>query len=112
MVTSPLFQPLAFGAGAAVPVTVGACRSILIGPTVTGVAVLPPLSFAAPVTIWPAGVVSSVRVTFGPHSAMPEPPLLSEQVNVTSTGPLFQPNVLAAGVRLPLIVGASVSEIV
>ena len=53
IVTSPLYHPLSFGAVVAAPDSVGSVRSMSTSDTVA-VAVLPALSTAVPVLLWPA----------------------------------------------------------
>ena len=106
-----MFQPLAFGPGEAEAVITGAVLSMLIPLTVAAAAVLPALSWQLPVLVtdW----LAPLPVSVAPRTllvAMPEPPA-SAQLNDTVTLVLFQPAALAAGVRLPVMVGAVESRL-
>src|SRR5688572_340784 len=101
--TSPLYQPLPFGAVVAVPLRLGAVLSTLM-PATVAMALLPAASTAVPVADWPApspSVCGAVQVSM-PESA-------SAQVKVTVTSVFCQPLLLADGDWLPLIVGAVLS---
>src|SRR5881397_3929124 len=84
IVTGPLYQPLAFGLVVTAPVMVGFVRSMLIPPT-EAVSLLPAMSFALPVTDWPAP--SPPSVTGASQLATPEN--ASEHVKLTVTDVLF-----------------------
>src|SRR5207245_4921728 len=103
-VTSLLYQPAALGEGVAAPLIVGAVLSMLIPETVV-LALLPALSSAVPLADWAAP--SALRVIGLVQLAIPE--RTSEQRKLAVTSLLFQPLALAAGLRLPLIVGAVLS---
>src|SRR5205807_5468755 len=100
-VTLVLFQPAAFGAGVTLPVIVGAVRSILMLLTVT-LALLPATSLTVPLADW---LAPSLLSTCAAGQAVARPLPLSAQLKLTVTALLFQPLALAAGVRLPLMVG-------
>jgi hypothetical protein len=104
IVTSPLYQPKALGFVVAAPESVGGVRSMLMSFTVA-VALLPALSSAWPVTLWPAP--SLVSVVGSSQPAIPDS--ASEQLKVTVTGPLFHPKAFPTGDRLPSIVGGTPS---
>ena len=106
IVTSPLYQPYAFGLAVGAPESVGFVRSMLTLSTVS-LALLPALSVAWPVTLWPAPSPESVSSPAQPPVLMPVS--ASEQAKVTATGPLFQPKPFAAGAREPLTVGSRLS---
>ena len=80
---------------------------MLIGPTEVELA-LPATSWASPWTYWPAPWL--LTVWSGPQ---PTTPLIPESVSVqekpTVTSVLFQPLPLGPGVRVPVIVGGTVS---
>src|SRR5205809_529198 len=97
--TSVLFQPLAFGAGADVAVTVGAVLSI--DTDVLADAEFPKLSVAVPETGWLTPSVDTT--TDAGHEATPE--TASEQVNETVTSLLFQPFEFGAGPATAVIDG-------
>src|SRR4051812_1975737 len=83
-VTSPWYQPAAFGALVVAPIRFGLVRSMLMSLT-TVVDALPALSTASPWTSWPASSLSTVR----PGEQLARPDSASEQANVTVTGVLF-----------------------
>ena len=84
---------------------------MLMLPTVA-VLLLSALSVAVPVTDWAAPLALSVVVALV-QLWMPDLPgaALSSQVKLTDTSVLFQPLALAAGDRLPVIVGAVLSRL-
>jgi hypothetical protein len=100
-----LYQPAAFGLVVGAPLNVGGTLSMLMPLTVT-LAVFSALSMAVPVTDWLAALVVSV---VGPEQLL-TPDKSSAQLKLTATSVLFQPLALAAGLRLPLIVGAVLSS--
>ncbi len=102
IVTASLYQPAALAGVVGAPVSVGLVRSILIGPTLSSF-VFPAMSTALPMTKTPSAVVSPDSVLVPRQPAIPDS--ASVQTNLTSTGPLFHPKSLAAGRRLPVIVG-------
>ena len=107
MLTSPWYQKALFASVVAVPVSVGGVLSMLMGPTVVKF-LFPATSWVSPWTCWSAP--SLLTVVSGPQPAIPlRPESASEQVNVTSTLVLFQPWAFGAGLRLPTIVGGTVS---
>src|SRR5262245_29498577 len=101
--TDELFQPSAFGDGAAEACTAGAVLSVFSG--TLAVAALPAWSRAVPDTTCPAPSV--VTVTGAGHDATPEPG--SEHVNVTTTFELFHPPAFGAGETAVCIVGGASS---
>ena len=104
IMTSPRYQPAAFGAVVGVPASVGAVLSMLIPETVVD-ALLSAVSVAVPDAVWLAP--SEDFVTGPVHDFTPDVP--SVQLNVTTTLPLFHPFAFAAGVREPAIDGADLS---
>ena len=94
MTTSPLYQPLTFGAVVAAPLMLGAVLSILM-PLTAAVAALPALSATvtgpAP-TLAPSPVMT---LTAGQVPSTPESASL--QTHCTATSPLYQPFAFAAG---------------
>src|SRR4029079_3542657 len=103
-VTSPLYQPAAFGDVVGEPSRVGATLSMLIPLTVV-LAVLSALSVTVPVTDWFAPLVLNV---VGADEVL-TPEVASLGANETVTSVLFQPFAFAAGVREPVMVGAVLS---
>src|SRR5439155_5414380 len=102
-VTSVLFHPFPFGAGAAWPEMVGAVRSTF---TVAGSdALLPARSTAVPGTGCPAPSVVTVRG--GVQLSIPD--TASSHWNVTVTSVLFHPNWLASGSVVCVMVGGVLS---
>src|SRR3954454_13246859 len=89
-VTSPLYQPAAFGAVVATPERVGSVLSMLMCWAVR-LALLPAVSWAVPVTLWFA---PSCRVFELEQSATPDRP--SAQEKVTETSWLNQPCALGS----------------
>ena len=104
IVTSPLYQPFAFGSVVAEPASSGFVLSMLTCSTVADAA-LPAVSVAEPEADWFAPW--SVSVTSGAHAFTLES--ASAQVKWTVTGPLFQP-LAFAGVRSVVIVGGVLSS--
>src|SRR6185295_8302902 len=101
--TSVLFQPAAFAAGATDAVITGAVRSTL---SVTdAVAVLPALSVAVPRTIWFAP--SDDTTCGGGHDAMPD--RSSAQTKVTVAFWPTHPAAFGGGATVAAIVGAVLS---
>src|SRR5213593_795441 len=108
-VTLVLFQPKAFAAGKRVANDItGLVLSMLIPPTVSGLAVLPALSVQAPVLVKDCPAPSPLRVP-PPMALAPMPERVSAQLKKTDTSVLFQPFAFATGLRLPSITGAVVS---
>src|SRR4051812_40676967 len=105
ILTSPLYQPLPFAATVGLPVSVGAVLSTLIPPTVV-LAELPAASTAVPSRDW---LVPSPNVLSAVTLSMPDRRSLPSNDAVTSV--LFQPASLAAGVRLPVMVGLVLSRL-
>src|SRR5205823_1870017 len=105
-VTSPAYQPLAFGAVVALPLIVGAVVSMLMPETVV-VALLSAASTAVPSTGWPAPSVPTV--TGSVQVATPERPGWSSHVKVTVTSALFQPPALGDGASACVMDGAVLS---
>src|SRR5437870_2216167 len=82
---------------------------MLIGPTVV-VAVLPATSVAVPVTDWFApSVLRVLSAEQPPRVAMAVS--VSEQVNRTVTGPLYQPLAFGLVVAAPVMLGARLSTL-
>src|SRR5438552_3128744 len=102
VVLAPL--PATSGGVVAAPVSVGAVKSMLTLLTVA-LLVLPALSSAWPATDCPAP--SLARVVGSVQPAMPDSASLQAKLTVTAV--LFQPKPLAAGSRLPMIVGGTLS---
>ena len=93
-VTSELFHPFTFAAGAAVAVMLGEALSRFMLTLV--VAVLPALSTAVPVTTWLAPFVDTI---VGPEQeAIPDE--VSAHVKLTVTFELFQPLEFGAGLTV------------
>src|SRR2546422_1477351 len=92
----------------------GLVLSILIGPTVTGVAAtLPALSVQSPSLETDVPVVSAVSVWLSPETSfVSTPDRPSAQVKLTVTLVLFQPKALAPGLAAPLITGAVLSMLI
>jgi hypothetical protein len=105
-VTSPRYQPAAFGLVVGAPDSPGATLSMLMPPTVV-LAALSALSVTEPVTDWFARLVVSV---VGAEEDL-TPDVASPGVKETVTSVLFQPFAFAAGVREPMIVGAVLSSL-
>ena len=104
IVTSPLYQPAAFGASVAAPERSGSVRSMLISSTIL-LFLLPALSVAVPVMLWASPSAVSVLSPTQPPTAL-TPVSASSQAKATETGPWFQPNAFAAGVRVLSIDGS------
>src|SRR5205085_1714950 len=102
--TAVLFQPLAFGEGAAAAVIAKGAVSTL---NVTfALAAFPALSAAVPLNArLTPGVLTWIA---GGQEAIPEPE--SEQVNLTVTSVLFQPKLLANGLSVAEIAGGVLSR--
>ena len=105
IVTSPLYQPLPLAAVVGLPLSVGAVSSTLMPPTVV-LAELPAASTAVPSRDWS---VPSPKVLSAVTLSMPDRVSLPSKWTVTSV--LFQPKSLAAGVRLPVMVGLVLSRL-
>src|SRR5579864_833310 len=99
MVTSVVFQPAAFAAGAGVPVMTGGVSSMLTN-TVVGV-LFPALSTAVP----GIGCFRPSVVTWTGAVQLAMPDSASVQVNVTVTAVLFHPAAFGGGSTWPMIVG-------
>ena len=107
MLTSPWYQKALFGSVVAAPVSVGGVLSMLMWSTVVEF-LFPATSCVSPWTCWSAP--SLLTVVSGPQPAIPlRPESASEHANVNPTLVLFQPWAFAAGLRLPVIVGGTVS---
>ena len=102
-VTSPRYQPFAFGGVVGAPLIVGSVLSTFMLSTVLWAA-LPAASDAVPVTDWPA---PSPKVCEPVHDTMPDN--ASPHVNVTFTSALYQPLPFGARSGALVMVGASVS---
>src|SRR5512140_497737 len=103
--TAPRSQPVAVAAGVRVAVVLGAVLSMSIPPTVV-VFMFPARSVAVPVTLWPCPSV--VTVVGGAQVATPD--VSSVQAKLTTTSLVLHPPRPAAGVRVPLMLGAVASR--
>jgi len=104
IVTSPLCQPSALGSVVGAPARYGGVRSMSMSLAVASL-LLPALSCALPVRLWPAPSLSSRPPP--PHPATPDS--ASSHVKPTRTGVLFQPLAFGAGDRLGVMVGGTPS---
>src|SRR5215472_12267622 len=100
MMTFVLFQPAAFGAGAALALMSGGVSSILT--VATAMFDLPAWSVTFPVTV--CALPSVVKVAGAEQLTISD--TLGEQTKLTVTLLLFQPAAFGAGTRLALILGA------
>ncbi len=92
--TSPLYQPAPFASVVALPARVGLVLSMLT-PVTLEVLALPSAS-------WPAPSFLGVMTSW--HEAIPDSSSL--HTKLASTSLLFQPKEFAAGLRVPVMVGA------
>ena len=103
--TSPWYQPFAFGAVVGAPVIVGAVSSTSI-PSTFAVSLLPAASTAVPVADCPA---PSPKFTGVVHDAIPERE--SEHTKLTATSRLYQPFAFGSRPGAPEIVGFVLSTL-
>ncbi|RXZ68195.1 hypothetical protein [Agromyces albus] len=106
-VTSELFQPAAFAAGATFPVTVGLVSSSFT--TTAPVPMLPSLSLAVAFFVTPAVFEFTLSVAGVGPVPIPEPASVADQVIPTSA--LFHPAALAAGARAAVTIGPALSRV-